>query len=196
MLVLALIRPGKSRRAGSNAVCCRIHRRRAWRMSGRFCSLARRVFFYMSGPSAPTGNGWLEECSARSGPGAFPPASDRVCGPAFAAVVAGGCEPVWALGRRSDGAGAGRRCGGVAARLLTKPRGNTEAAGDFTRVPLLLITKQPKCVHANPGDRFSHGHTLPQALTQWLQFYLKFSRSNRLRSVECQVPENRIRRRL
>lgn len=37
MLVLAPDSSRKIKRAGSNAVCCRIHRRRPCRMSGRFC---------------------------------------------------------------------------------------------------------------------------------------------------------------
>src|SRR5580692_748136 len=175
MLVLAPDSSRKIRRAGSKAACWRSHRRRAWRMSGRFCSLARRVFFYMSVPSVPRDNGWLEECSAPSGPGAFPPTSGRVCGPAFAAVAAGGSEPVWALGRRSDGGGAGRRCDDVAAGVFLPDRGKHGSGGRLPHGSPPSGRKQPGCVRASPGKSFFAWTNRITSFTKWLQFYLKCS---------------------
>ena len=58
MLVLAPDSSRKISRAGSKPPCRRRHARRARAMSGRSCSLARSVFFYMSAQGPPTHNGW------------------------------------------------------------------------------------------------------------------------------------------
>ena len=56
MLVLAPDSSRKISRAGSKPACCRRHARRARAMSGRSCSLARSVFFYMSAQGPPARN--------------------------------------------------------------------------------------------------------------------------------------------
>ena len=105
----------KISRAGSKPACCRRQRRRARTMSGRSCSLARSVFFYMSGPSSPRPRGWLAG-SSRS-PAAWR-SSARVRSGLLrqqgAELAAMQWPQSWACARRSDGAGRGRRCGGAA----------------------------------------------------------------------------------
>jgi len=73
ILVLALDSSRKISRAGSNDVCCRRQFRRARIMSGRSCSLARSVFFYMSAPYSPVRNESLAACNPRLWPFAVPP---------------------------------------------------------------------------------------------------------------------------
>ena len=79
--VLAPDSSRKISRAGSKPAWRRRHSRRARAMSGRSCSLARSVFFYMSGPSSPGRSGWRAACSpgrrrpgvlSRSGPASGP----------------------------------------------------------------------------------------------------------------------------
>ena len=74
--------------------------------------------FYMSGPSAAEGAGWLGGCSAPPGPGAVLPGSGRVCGPANPAVIAGGSGPGPVCGRNYGDGAAGRRCSGVAGEVF------------------------------------------------------------------------------
>ena len=64
---------GSARHEGSSPACPRRHRRhcrhcrRVRAMSGRHCSLARSVFFYMKSPYPRARSGWRAVCSPRHG---------------------------------------------------------------------------------------------------------------------------------
>ena len=80
-LVFAPDSSRKTSRVGSKPPCRRRQARRARAISGRSCSLARSVFFYISAPSSGARSGWRARSKPKPRRGAARPGSDRAVAP-------------------------------------------------------------------------------------------------------------------
>jgi hypothetical protein len=91
--------------------------RRARAMSGRSCSLARSVFFYMSAPSSPAHSGWLAASTPAPRPRAVPLMSDQASCQAGCASGTDGPLGSSACAPSDDGVHRSRRCADAVARV-------------------------------------------------------------------------------
>jgi hypothetical protein len=176
MLVLA---PDSSRKIsldGSSPACSRRHVRRARAISGRSCSLARNVFFYMSAPASAKHSGWQARCNPVAWLDAVRPKSNPASAPKAASFVARGQGECVAWDRKSGGAGQCLLFAGAAAGASSP---NRERPGNGWRSPPgcpLIDRKKPGCVLANPRKSFPSTNS-STAQRKRLQFYLKCSRA-------------------
>jgi len=159
--VLAADSSRKTSLVGSKPPCCRTHRRRAFAMSGRFCSAARSVFFYRSAPSRPTRSGSPAANTRWPGLTSVPPASYPVCPRAGRADSPGGSRGCAACGRSDNGADRSLRCADAAGAASSPCRWTPEIAARPPRAFHRLRRTRLRCVLAGPTISSSCTRTIP-----------------------------------